>query len=96
MVDFSKSQVYNLCITRVLSFPYSIRKYRYIAVALKFKEGIFVPTINREKVIQTFNRDLKKMDDAELRAISLVSHHIVKDKWRLKLEKETKEPKSEE
>lgn len=55
-----------------------------------------MPTISREKVIQTINRDLKKMDDAELRAISLVSHHIVKDKWRLKLEKETKEPKSEE
>lgn len=51
-----------------------------------------MPTINREKVIQTINRDLKKMDDAELRAISLVSHHIVKDKWRLKLGKETVEP----
>lgn len=83
-------------INRVLSFPCVVWKCRYIAVALKFKEGIFVPTISREKVIQTINRDLKKMDDAELRAISLVSHHIVKDKWRLKLEKETKEPKSEE
>lgn len=47
-----------------------------------------MPTISSEKVIQTINRNLKKMDDAELRAISMVSHHIVKDKWRLKGEKE--------
>lgn len=55
-----------------------------------------MPTISREKVIQAINRDLKKMDDAELRAISAVSHHIVKDKWRLKFEKGAKEPKEEE
>lgn len=55
-----------------------------------------MPTISREKVIQTINRDLKKMDDAELRAVSAVSHHIVKDKWRLKSEKGAKEPKEEE
>lgn len=43
-----------------------------------------MPTINREKVIQTINRDLKKMEGAELRAVALVAHHMVKDKWRLK------------
>lgn len=55
-----------------------------------------MPTISREKVIQAINRDLKKMDDAELRAISAVSHHIVKNKWRMKSEKVAKEPKEEE
>lgn len=54
-----------------------------------------MPTINREKVIQTINRDLKKMDDAELRAVSLVSHHIVKDKWRLKQGKEPSDQQTE-
>lgn len=48
-----------------------------------------MPTINREKVIQTINRDLKKMEGAELRAVALVAHHMVKDKWRLKAEKQS-------
>lgn len=48
--------------------------------------------INREKVIQTINRDLKKMEDAELRAVALVSHHITKDKWRQKIVKEKENP----
>lgn len=50
-----------------------------------------MPTINRERVIQTINRDLKKMEDAELRAVASISHHIVKDKWRLKIEKQRTE-----
>lgn len=40
--------------------------------------------IDDEKVIQTINRNLKKMSSAELRAINMVAYHIVKDKWRLK------------
>lgn len=52
--------------------------------------------IDDDKVIQTINRNLKKMSSAELRAINMVAYHIVKDKWRLKPEKGAKDPKEEE
>lgn len=95
MVEVGRGWVYNQLNTWIVTHI-PAEKCRTVLHGENLREGIFVPTISREKVIQAINRDLKKMDDAELRAISAVSHHIVKDKWRLKFEKGAKEPKEEE